>query len=579
MPEQSQKQPLCPETRLIDSAIYWYELVKRPGWRNRRVESVTYLGDCRYEYKVSVDISDSELSDRCNNDTQQKQTHVLLDVMPKQELMYEFSAFNSQGDSINLVPRIVADMFTMNVLLGCIFKYARQKEVDNKPKFYPNLYPRKITLPSPRMIQILEEYVRGDYRFDSEEELFATLNNKFEKLKLGRTEKAAWKSLKEIYEFRYLMFRYTNNWLPVLVANPMGNPHDRLLKIRFTKVENLYDLNPKNDKYPIIGVCRFFLSFLTAAVFGYFLAERIISSSSYTGSTDSMVAVIAFILIGVLFWIFLSRDFVAGMIFFFGKRFSFPLDSIGTAETEHVTITAPEGMVFTPLRFFQRQVTKNFAIFDYVNGDIYQAHAEARGSLTTEHIAIRTNKGFSHYDPWANDTDSGHRYRRIPYSPNEHHHYSLEAWLRPKIGKRGLGYVLAPLITLVALYITEFWGSADTVSATSILLALAPLGSLALTTSEDEPFVRKAFLRFPRACWKLSIALAAISFFTYFIGGEAWSQYLLHSTITLVVLFLISFFWYVSHRWIDHWTRNEGAFEKFEVPIMPIDKTTGKLTK
>jgi hypothetical protein len=586
-------------------AIFYYELVKRPGWKNRRVETVEYVGDCRYNYKVSFDISREELSDHARtaceamgltNSAPFTPTCLPLGEFDKRAMLYEFDAHNMKGEAIRLIPRFKSNAIVLSILLGCLLQYQlKQKdyktgtgESSRRHKetvdcYYPKLYPDKdILLPSKRMMTIFQQFIEENNCYDDFEEFMEDANSAMNSLHdargtIGMTqdEACAWESMKEIYEFKHLLFLFTNHWLPFLVVNPLASNQDNdlLLKIRYVKVTNQFDLDSSS---PIQRVVKF----IAALFIGFLFVESVPWPENVLWQK-----VLGFFIIAVLFYAFLARDFIAGLVFFRGKVVNLTLDRIGSAETEHTTMVAPDGTVLSPIGKFHflKYRGMSLVIADYVtdpdcSNERYAAEAEAQGSCTTEHVSIRTNKSWNSNDPWEGEEKAaGRRFRRIAYSSKEHHHYSLVTWLRPKVGKRGLGYALAPLITMVALIsmnqLLAMMNDVMTINSASLILAMAPLASIALTTAEDEPFIRKAFLRFPRACWKTSIAVAALGFLCFFfLKGIYWKAFLCHSLILLGILAAAALTWYSYHRFIDRWTRSDDAFELTSVPFMEVER-------
>ena len=724
-PTETRTGPFEPDQQARNTFIYWYELVKRPGWRNRRVESVSYKGDCQYEYRVSFDINYKEFDDRLANLLSlngQEETpdtvYLPLCELDKSQQLYDFDSSSEARSSLPLLQRIICNEIMLGILTGCICKYQDMQQVyrslddqndsdkaikEHLDISYSGLIPSDdIIFPSKRMFQIFSQIISFNRRvntksskdilglegiYDSNEYLFQVIEYMFSQFDgtdpqmdpLSAYERKAWETLKSLPEFVHILYVFANNWLPFVTVDYRNMNENKIIKLRYRVVRNLYDADPdfsiskfsryrregfelKNqyeklrqdipDACTLIGqkstesdskekealaafICsminerdsvekklilntkrkrkllrhaiyRIFLSIIIAIFFGPYLLI-----SNYSGWIVSSLTV----LVGVLFYVFLSRDFIYGIPFFFGHKFEISLDRIGSAETEHIMITAPEGMEFSPILDNWRSRIINFIPgffswlhdkgkleepflsllnksikFFYITDGIderekqYQPEAIATGSITTAHVALRTYKGWNQSDPWnllskkSGKSEKGNaRYRRIPYQSHDRHKYVLFAWLRPKVGKRGLGYMFMPLLSIVALCFVNvviLLSDTEAISNTNLLLSIialvAPYVSITLSTQEDEPFIRKSFLRLPRSFWKLAIAVDAIGLLIVFFFINLWDSFLCVSLVVLGIISLVSFIWYFCHHQYNKWTRDEEAFQSFPVEFVRL---------
>ena len=159
----------------IKRCLYYYELIKRPGWCNRHVESVRYTGDFGYRHDISLDISFEELSNHLvvsENESWYKPLYYAIDtddnefiidysqgerispglfidreqdisssevsskipdeplkILPvgaldKQISHYDFNTKNASGRLLQILPRYKSNGIVECILFGSLLKYA-----------------------------------------------------------------------------------------------------------------------------------------------------------------------------------------------------------------------------------------------------------------------------------------------------------------------------------------------------------------------------------------------------------------------------------------------------------------------
>ncbi|MDR2492729.1 MAG: hypothetical protein LBD25_04635 [Coriobacteriales bacterium] len=489
------------------------------------------------------------------------------------------------------------------------------------------LYPEtKILLPSQRMLQIVEAFFDNEYPLTDQNNisypddvLLNILENilyNTNSLCLTGQEKQAWESMKAIYEFKSLLCYFYYRWLlyiktmphshffsPAVTSDDGANaagaisPHETslmlpennlIIKIRYKSIRNAFDSLTKpysgrradgKNSEPLVTGFRIIVSFIITAL-SMFVAmmtdyrETIIFPYPFTISiTNPNVFIPLVIAVPVFYltWAFLSWDFVKGVTRFFGsKKYSVPL-SVGFAETEHFTLYAPDGLTFCPKKSLLRNTLMNSVdIIDVCTTGDERSQANFQATLSVDLVSLRMSQKWNNSDPWQTNesTSDGHRFRRFAYSENEAHSYILSAHIRPKVGKRGLGYLLTILLTMgVFTYLYSYsFTSNDILPFVSMLL---PLACAALTTREDEPFTRKAMMLFPRAGWKLSIALLMLGSMIYFGYIELWFWFYWISMVLLIFPLLYSLVWYHYHKHKDKWVRRFMEF-----PVFPLKPKT-----
>jgi hypothetical protein len=699
--------PDCLDDAEKETLLYNYGLIKRPGWKNRRVDEVTYCGDCGYEHKVSLDINSIELrkhlekfkeclgkyqlsSEQIEDRVRDASRKIPIGELEKKSLLYDLDLRNAQGTSQHLLARHHSYLMEMSILQGCLLKYHEmQKEYralscnnqasSEKKKLIDENYPelskifqeeQTIMLPSPQMLKILEQCVTAkdvselakDGAADPTiDDLFKFLEN--EMARLTDIEKETWGCIEKIYEFKVLLHTYTICWLPLVELDPLTTKEDTLLKLRYAKIIDLFAsivFKPRKRRFLIALLLSLVLSWFCLpallpifdALFGTvlkslepgFLQSHLpdldpllqmihpaLAHLLYNGlavSQTFLYPVFAFLLEEVLpvlvyliylgivatsFYFLFSSHLVRYGNTIFGCIVEWPMNRIGSAETEHFTFRAPDGTVIWPLSeeylrststycpsligkfkkrlpiywnwFFapaKRKACDMLCIFD-ASCSSDASHAIAEGSLTPEHVALRTQAKWNTTDLQGilSDTgEPGHQSGQLPYKKEENHTYKLPLLMAPKLGKRALSFALTPLVILAALIImnlinllpskTEVEPDVLSISSSALVALASVIGPGLYSSSEEEPFIRRRFSGLSRAFWRLSVAIALIGPVFMALGGpESWTHYFKTALLLLVPLSLFSGSWYLIHFRFGKW------LNKY---VSPKDKTEGCLT-
>jgi hypothetical protein len=280
------------------TCVFYYELLKRPGWCNRYVESVKYVGDCKYQHKVSLDVSHNELYKHFEDSYVSPKRVILLDddfcspednddlsiinILPvcnllKSQIYIDISAVDSYSNPLQVITRYEGYALARQILCGCLYKYyEKHNEFDMLPpitqasilnQFYENtglyedteqsngLYPHvNPCLPSKRMMIHLDKYIETDYPFGNMNQLINAINLEYTETgipdRLGNTtilsdtEQAAWSWMIQIFEFKSLLFflhRYRLYWLRI--DDLSSSTSNCVVKFQYTEVENLFDID------------------------------------------------------------------------------------------------------------------------------------------------------------------------------------------------------------------------------------------------------------------------------------------------------------------------------------------------
>ncbi|MDR2106674.1 MAG: hypothetical protein LBP24_04640 [Coriobacteriales bacterium] len=608
---------------------YQYELLKRAGWRSRRVESIAYVDFGRWQHKASFNLSLDELKKRRDEffgnvfGESSLPLHFPLCALEKKQILDSFDAKDACGNSLQLAQRIESNAFALDALLGCIIKYQEEQvkyrkkqakhqaeqpqseQTDSCNQSYSLLYPDAlITLPSLRMLKVFATFIESDDEFESAEDVIGRVSRIFKIVRLTEDEQGSWDSLREIFEFRYLLFHFVRHWIPCLKIDPIEYHDHLIIKVRYILKRNLCNDDSSGG---LIRLSRILLSLAVGLLFCLPLLCANPDTVFSLPRTFWVPGIIGFsFLLSFVAYALVSRDLVLGWYFFQGVSFrEIPL-RIGDAETEHITIEAPAGTVFTPIpkRFKEQRKQGNpkhkkrkftkVVVYDlkYLglaqSRQEYAPHATATASLTPNSASMRTRKQWNFKDPWIVDTaDMGHHYRSIPYAASDSHVYHFGTWLRPKIGRRGFGYMVAPLITLVAFFLMNIIMSAsgeiplfhpveNLSSISTLLVMLAPLTSALITSTEDETFMLGVLMQLPRACWTISIFIAAYGFLVETCFPGAWAGFYGLSAWVLAALSLVTLSWFLYHRFKDVWVQKDDCFNRFDVLFVPVDPIADK---
>jgi len=279
------------------TCVYYYELLKRPGWCNRYVESEKYIGDCKYQHKVSVDISFSELYKHFEDSYVPNKKVILLDddsyslednddlsiinILPvcnllKSQIYVDISAVDSFSDPLQVITRYEGYALAQQILCGCLYKYFEKHNefnrlpqetqtsilnqfddntgLYNRTDQFNGLYPQtNPCLPTKRMMIHLDKYIETDYPFREMDEFINALNTEYlvtgipdqqgNITVLNDIESAAWSWMSNIFEFKSILFflhRYRLYWLRI--DNLSSSTSNCIVKFLYTEVVNLFDI-------------------------------------------------------------------------------------------------------------------------------------------------------------------------------------------------------------------------------------------------------------------------------------------------------------------------------------------------
>jgi len=632
------------DREFIKRCLYYYELIKRPGWCNRHVESVRYVGDFGYRHDISLDISFEELNNHqivadsesrykpiyYNRDTndddliidysQGERISPKLFIDSEQDISsteeslripdeplkilpvgaldkhishYDFNTKNASGKLLQILPRYKSNGIVECILYGCLLKYAIEqlRYYDDKQNMeimdlheqdrinaiengvYRELYPSVLpVLPSNRMMAYIMSYCESDLDYKSTDDLFLDIDDTFahfhndesDREGLNEQEIKAWEWMKNVYEFKQLVYYYTRNWLVILELDGFSDENGNyIVKFQYTESLNVFDSDDVSINMGIIvKIMRLFLSMLLALSFGTYILYDTINIVSL---------IIISIAVLLLAYLSLSREFLHGFNMIFGGKTYIPL-TIGLAETEHFTFFAPEGLAFSPL-----DSTDKIQILERAKWHSNEREATVQAAIGSEHITIRSNKQWNDLDPWGDYSEGtagnrGHRYRRFAYVKEEEREYFIKTKLRPKSAKRGFAYSIAPLMTLTVFLILHNIANSTTdneeyqnvENIIRLFLSFIPIVTYFITLNEDEPFVRKVVFYLPRVCWEMSIIIAIAGLIIYNVPLLAqlyWDRLYNVSVVTLTVLSLITIIWFTYNKLCDNWTHKSGVLE------------------
>jgi hypothetical protein len=541
-----------------------YDLLKRVSHVARRVEKHKYIGGSRWlrSYSIQFDFSQLKqiMSERGINTKALSVFHFPLLIVDKARQFADFDARDHNGLSIPLAPRKNCTQFALNALRGAILEETPDSEPLNEDDLLAGVLRHIFDMPTPP--------IGSDGKYL--EEIDQDCMNKIYRAALDLIERYADSCEKpeEVYElcvtqfndyfvnsptFRWFLRTFTFYWLPYLEV-ALSKDESRIIKVNSTYYKDITGQNSHEKRF----------------------RQR-------------------------------------GLPFAKGIRFEIELDYIGTAESEHITVEAPDGTFFAPCYPVKgsrerKDVEESlyFITDDHHPDDQDGYDVDASGILTTERALLKTKKYW---------TDGGeHRFRRIPNSYTSEHRYSMTLKIVPKLGLRAVGYCALFGLSALAFFMcsldyTTYLADGSSFSFSS-LLVLAPIVVMIAANREEEPFIRRAGFRFLRHLSYGCIALDILGFIYLFFaslttivrqpapvpdwtrpltsivfdhqsGVEVILQELLKWTPILcgfltficLIFFILGAIWSGKHHVNKkRWTKLPGAFDLFKVLIRPYNE-------
>lgn len=336
--DDSDVQGIISDSTDIVDVVPWpegfdYGIMKRTSWLVRRVEAWSYTGDALWKRSISFDIDMEQLlrlKKSCNFDS--KFFLLPLFEFDKNKQLVDFDARDRYSNPMHLVLREHSAMYTLSALRGAIATehgdgsecvLDELSDTDMLSEVLGALF-QEAELPE-------DEY--GIIRREDEdcfERIVSRVKAQFSDLipKYGaENAERAMRQLNSYIDsspvFRHFLITYSYKWLPCLRVefgtNSLGEDTNTLVKICLCETKDII-----SEAIPVKSI------------------------------TDRVSAQIN------------------------GLRFQHPLDFIGTAEKEHITIKAPDGTYFSPCYRIEKSTGKEirddkgpFYISDEMVADVY----------------------------------------------------------------------------------------------------------------------------------------------------------------------------------------------------------------
>jgi len=557
---------------LIDSSLetaierpegFDYEILKRTSWLVRRVEAWSYTGDALWERKISFDVDMGQLlklRDRCKY----KSKFFLLPLFEfdKGKQLVEFDARDRFGNPMHLILREHSAQYALSALRGAITTEHGTGSVCHLPELKSENMLSEVLGALFGDVDLPKDENGKDIRYDDEdclEKIVNTIKNELLKTKDKYSKQSAEEAISQLEQyinyspiFRYFLITYTFKWTPCLRVEfgdrEQGESANTIIKVRLNETKDII-----TQQIPI------------------------------TKKKDKIKAQ------------------------FNGLRFAHPLDFVGTAENEHITIKAPEGMYFSPCHRIAKETGKVIKEEDSKFGDSFYISDEmidhesnntvkdegrtkssnvsqivAYGTLTPGYATLKTAMN------WWGENDE-HLYRRLPVEGSEEHQYSVNLLLRPKLGLRAIGYMifiaLSALVFIVcylcpAVYVPPSTSGVETDFSLGSLFLLAPLMMMLIVNRDEEPFIRKHSFRFPTKISNICKVLDVSGFLFFMLIGlkvitlDTCISGLVALALSIIctICFVCCLMWSWRHEYEkSKWTKRHDAFNSFPVIVAPID--------
>lgn len=244
---------------------------------------------------------------------------------------------------------------------------------------------------------------------------------------------------------------------------------------------------------------------------------------------------------------------------------------VGSSELYEVTIKAPDGTVFAPVRKLGGGRSNKSAPKSYEFPHIYDKECDTKdentqmgvwGFMSPEHTYIEA------YQKWPDD-DLIKPWRRIPVdSKSKKHDYWLEVLICPKLGQRLYGYLLFIALTATSFLAYLFTGvNPGGISAQSFLM-FVPLVAMIIAGFDVELYTRKKLLWFPKRLVYACVVMGFIGFIIFCmasgsivpdLGVRITAAIGFAACITCLILCAA---WTLNHYRRSKWTKKPGAYDK-----------------
>lgn len=586
---------------------YVYHLFKRPGWKDSFRKQVEYLGnaECRITYDVDVKCKTlrerrlSAYGDAAISMQQPERECMPLLLQPNEMPVVRLSARSGDHRELQVMPSDECRHLALAALHGCLIDYSRMKDKydaasqearDQFDARYPGIFPiggiPPITetiaeaiiflLESPQSIRTTE--VLGHHVWRCLESMGASIE-----------DLEAWTHLCSMFEFMHLLLRFINNRLVVVLVDPLEgmDEQDSIGAYPHFSIHVEEVVIEESIGVPWDVRTHLRLKLVSSLVFGLVFCASVLFTG-HGAIPTLMVGVIA----ALLFYPLVSSDLVTGIARWTGTEYRIPLGELGMAEHATVSVSAHEGTVFSPCRRIlgdNRLGDGQWAVAEESSGaQIPKDEAgipSMRYAMSERRIIVSMHEGWNNDDPWAilssegEDAFGGARFRKLPYRRQDVNDYQLLVTLRPNSGRRSIGYVVAPMITLLAVCVmwppsANIFASGNSNDAAAIVSAVIPMACSALAVANEERFGKTVLLGLPRAGWKVSIGVATMSMWLKFgmsstCSAPVWEALWPAIALVMILAIVVDLLWFGAIRISRRWTWGWDSYNMRVAQVIP----------